>query len=218
MTQTDRPESKRPYHSPRRDEQARETRRKILAAARQLFASDGYAATTLPAIAREAGVSPPTIYVAFGTKLALLDALIKELVRGDDAPAPLMSRLYWREMLEEPDPVRRLALYASISRRIRERTYELAEIVGSAASADTEIAALRRGLGESRLADHRALAESLAAGGALARGLSVERAADVLWALDSVETYRALVTERGWSPEDYERWLASILVCALLEH
>ena len=209
-------EKKRTYHSPRRQEQARETRQRILAAALRLFVSDGYVATTLPAVAQEAGVSAATISVAFGTKLKLLDALIKESVRGDDAPAPLATRPWWQEMLREPEPVRQIRLYASIARRIRERTTDIAEIVRGAATADPEIAALRRGLSESRLQDNRMLAEALAAKEALALGITVERATDLLWTLDSVETYWMLVVERGWSPDEYEEWLASVLIHLLL--
>lgn len=210
-------EKKRPYHSPRREEQARETRQKILAAAHRLFITDGYVATTLPAIAREAGVSAATVTVAFGTKLQLLDALIKSSVRGDEEPVALAMRPQWQEMLLEPDPVRLLTHYAKIARRIRERTIDIAEIVRGAATADPEIAALRRGLRESRLQDNREVAEALAARQALAVGITVEQATDLLWTLDSTETYWMLVAERGWSPDEYEEWLGSVLIHSLLK-
>ena len=208
--------SKRTYYSPRRQEQARETRQKVLAAAERLFAAHGYVATTLPSIAREAGVSPATVTVAFGTKPALLDALIKSTVRGDDTPAPVADRAWWREMLHEPDSRRQLALFAAIGRRIHERTTDIAEIVRGAAAADPEIAAMRRALSESRLQDTREVAESLAGKGALAPGITLDQAADQLWAVGSSEIYRMLVVDRGWSPEQYERWLASSLICSLL--
>src|SRR6478672_10269991 len=168
--------TRRPYNSPRRQEQARETRRKIMAAAQSLFASQGYAATTLPAVAREAGVSPATITVVFGTKQALLDALIKSAVRGSDTPAPMTERPWWQEMLREPDPARQLELYAAITRRIHERTTDIAEIMRGAAAADPEIATMRQSLGESRLEDVRAVAELLSGKAALAPGITVEQA------------------------------------------
>lgn len=211
------PVKKRSYHSPRRDEQARETRQRILAAAHSLFVSNGYAATTLPAVAREAGVSAATVSVVFATKLRLLDALIKASVRGDELSAPLATRPWWQEMLREADPVRQFRLYARIARRIRERTADIAEIVRGAATADPEIAALRRGLRESRLQDCRGVAEALAAKQALCAGITVERATDLLWMLDSAETYWMLVVERGWSPGQYEEWLAQVLIHSLLE-
>jgi len=213
MDESDR---KRSYHSPRRQEQAQETRQKILAAAERLFVSDGYAATTLPSVAREAGVSPATITVAFGTKPALLDALIKSTVRGDEAPAPLDQRSWWQEILQVPDPARQLRLFAAIARRIHQRTTDIAEIVRGAATADPEIALLRQKLGESRLQDNREVAESLARNGALAPGVTVEQATDLIWTLASADVYRMLVVDRGWSAEQYEEWLASTLVHSII--
>jgi AcrR family transcriptional regulator len=207
---------KRSYNSPRRQEQARETRQRILNAAQRLFLSEGYVATTLPAVAREAGVSPATITVAFGTKLALLNALVRSEVRGDEDPAPVSRRSWWQEMLATPDPVRQVALFAAISRRIHSRTTDIAEIVRGAAMVDPELAAWRRELGESRLQDAREVVESLAHKQALAPGTTVDRAVDLLWTLSSSEVYRTLVVERGWPPEQYEQSLASLLVCSLL--
>lgn len=208
--------TKRRYHSPQRQEQAQSTRRKILVAARRLFGAQGYAATTLPAIAREARVSAPTVTAVFGTKAALLDALIQLTVRGDTAPALLGERPWWQEMLAEPDPKRQLQRHASATRQIHERSADVYEIVRGAATAETEIAALLRQRGALRLHDLRAVAESLAGKRALAPGLSVERATDLLWALGAAEMYRLLVSERSWSPQQYEEWLAAALMQSLL--
>lgn len=212
------PRPKRRYHSPQRQEQAELTRRKLLEAARRLFAAHGYAATTLPAIAREAGVSAPTVTAVFGTKIALLEALIKLVVRGDVASAPLAERPWWQEMLAEPDPRRQLRLHATNTRQIHERSADVFEIVRGAATADPEIAALLRQRGARRLQDTRAMAESLARKQALGPGLTIEQATDLLWALSAPELYRLLVAERGWSPERYEQWLAAALIYSLLGH
>ncbi len=210
------PEKKRRYHSPRRQQQAEETRRAILEAARRLFAAQGYAATTLPAIGRDAGVSAPTVTAAFGTKLAILDALIRVEVRGDEAPTPLAARPLWQEMLREPDPCRQLILNAANLRHIHERTTDIFEIVRGAASAEPEIAALRRSLNAQRLEDKRLLAQSLASKQALRPGLTVAQATDLLWAMGSADVYRMLVVDRGWSAEQYEQWLATSLAHSLL--
>jgi AcrR family transcriptional regulator len=216
MKQTDAPGKKRAYHSPRRRAQAQETRRKIVAAARRLFAAHGYVATTLPAIASAAGVSAPTLTAVFGPKLAILDALIKADVRGDEAPAPLAARPWWEGMLRESDPPRQLARYAANVRRIHERTTDLFEIVRGAAAADPEIAAHHQEMSTARLEDNREVAESLAAKQGLGPGVTVGHAADLLWTLGSADVYRMLVAERGWSPDEYERWLASSLIHSLL--
>lgn len=209
--------TKRPYHSPQRQEQARQTRRQILEAARRLFAERGYAATTLPGIAREAGVSAPTVTAIFGTKRGLLEALIHLIVRGDEEAAPLTARPWWQEMVEEPDPRRQLQLYAAATRRIQARSADLFAIMQGAAAADPEIAALLRQTHEGRYRDVRAISESLAEKGALPPGMTIEEATDLHWTLCSAQVFRLLVVERGWPPDRYERWLASALIHDLLE-
>ena len=208
--------TKRAYHSPQRREQARQTRRKILEAARRLFGAQGYTATTLPAIASEAGVSAPTVTAVFGTKGAMLEALTNLIVRGDDDAAPLTMRSWWQEMLEEPEPHRQLQLYASVTRRVQARSADLAQIMEGAASASPEVAALLRQLHEGRWRDVRPISESLAQKGALRPGMTVDEATAIHWTLCSSQVFRMLVVERGWSPDHYEEWLASALVRELL--
>jgi AcrR family transcriptional regulator len=208
---------KRRYHSPQRRQQAGLTRRQILEAARRLFATRGYAATTLPAIAREAGVSAPTITAVFGTKPALLEALIQMGVRGDTAEAPLIEQSWWQEMLAEPDPRQQLRRQAAIARQIHERSADIFEIVRGAATADPEIATLLTKQAARRLEDAKSVAEALARKSALRASMPVDQATDVLWALTAAYTYRLLVTERGWSPDQYEEWLASCMIHSVLD-
>jgi len=210
--------TKRRYHSPRRQAQAEATRQRLLDVARALFASQGYAATTLPTIAREAGVSVPTVTAVFGSKRAILDTLIAITVRGDETPTLLIDREWWQKMLAEPDPTRQVRQWAAGVGGIHERSTDIFEIVRGAATADPELATLRRDLAAGRLRDSRTVTESLASKGALAPGLAVERATDLLWALGSAEMYRLLVAERGWSPGDYEQWLADALIDALFDN
>lgn len=211
----DEPLQKRRYHSPQRQQQAQLTRRKLLEAARRLFATQGYAATTLPAIARAANVSPPTVTAVFGTKAGLLTDLINLMVRGDAEAAPLAERPWWQEMVSESDPRQQLVLHATNVRHIHERSADVAEIVRGAATADPEIAAMLRQLANARLADAQTVAQSLDEKRALAAGVTVERAAVLLWALCSHDLYRMLVIEQHWPPEDYEHWLASSLIHSL---
>ncbi len=118
-------------------------------------------------------------------------------------------------MLREPDPSRQLALHAANIRRIHERTTDLFEIVRGAATAEPEIAALRRELGEAKLRDDQLVAESLAEKSALG-GVTLEHSRDLLWALGSAELYRLFVVERGWQPAQYEQWLAAAWIHDLL--
>jgi len=208
---------KRRYHSPQRLLQAEDTRRKVLDAARRLFAAQGYAATTLPHIARGAGVSQPTITAVFVTKAQLLSHMIQLAVRGDAESPPLTERLWWQAMLSEPDPQRQLTLHAANVRRIHERSADVAEIVRGAVTADPEIASMLRELAEGRLRDAQMVAQSLDEKQALAGTVDRQRAADLLWSLCSHDLYRMLVVERHWPPEQYEQWLASSLIHFLLD-
>ncbi|HZC06262.1 MAG TPA: helix-turn-helix domain-containing protein [Ktedonobacterales bacterium] len=213
---TDVPQNRR-YHSPQRQRQAELTRRNVLDAARRLFATRGYAATTLPAIAREADVSPATVTAVFGTKARLLDDLVHLVVRGDTDTPSLTERPWWQAMLSEPDPRRKLILFASNGRHIHERSADIAAIMQGAAAADPEIAAKLRRLADGRRADACTVAQSLAEQKTLAAGMTVEKAADLMWALGSHDLYRMLVIEQGWTPEDYERWLAESLTHSLVD-
>lgn len=208
--------SKRRYNSPRRQAQAEATRQDLLKAAERLFTANGYAATTLATVARDAGVSLATVTSVFGTKLALLNALIATTVRGSDTPAPLSERDWWRAALEERDPKRLIERYAANIRRIHQRTTDIFAIVHGAATVDPEIATLRRDLADGRLRDSHEVALALADRKAIRPGITIDRAADVIWALVSAELYRLLAIERGWEPDDYERWLATSLYDALL--
>lgn len=207
---------KRAYHSPRRQQQAEQTRRQILEAARRLFTVRGYTATTLPAIAREADVSSATVTAIFGTKTALLQALIGMVVRGNAGEAPLVQQSWWQDMLAEPDPRRLLRRFAAISRQVQSRSADVYEITRGAATAEPEIAELLHAQALRRLQDTRAVAEALARTGALEGEESVEQAADILWVLSSASNFRLLVSERGWSEERYEEWLATCLTASIL--
>src|SRR5216684_402540 len=132
----------RRYDSPRRRAQAAATRREILEAAQRLFERQGYAATTMSAIAAEAGVALKTVYVAFDTKRGVLRALWNLLLRGDRDDLPVAQQQWYREVLEERDPERQLRLNANRSRVVKTRIGAVLEVIRSAAPTDPEIEAL----------------------------------------------------------------------------
>lgn len=109
---------KRPYRSERRREQARQTRARILDAAGVLFVKGGFAGTSVAAIAGRAGVSAETVYQAFGSKSALLDALVRRAARlGDEAPIPEQAGP--RAVVAERDQRTQLQMFAAdIVRRL----------------------------------------------------------------------------------------------------
>src|SRR5690349_7485714 len=163
----------RRYESPRRREQAAATRRAILEAAQALFERDGYAATTIAAVAREAGVATKTVYLAFETKSGLLRALWHLLLRGDEDDIPIGERAWYRAMLDEPDPARRLAIGARGARTVKERAGGLLRVIRTAALVDADAAALWDRIESDFHTNQRAIVETVHRDGALRRGLGV---------------------------------------------
>ena len=116
-----RSRAQRRYESPRRRQQAAATRTQILESARRLFEEQGYAATTMAAIAADAGVALKTVYVAFETKSGVLRAVWHLPLRGDEDDVAVQDRRWYQEVIEEADPVRQLRLTARNSRAVKER-------------------------------------------------------------------------------------------------
>jgi AcrR family transcriptional regulator len=208
--------SRRSYNSPRRAEQAAATRGAILDAAQRLFEERGYAATSMAQVAAQAGVALKTVYLAFETKSGLVRALWHLRLRGDEEPAPVGQRDWYREVLDEPDPLRQLQLNARNSRAVKARVGALMEVIRSGARADADVAALWDNIQSQFYANQRSIVQSLNRKKALARGLKVGRATDLLWTLNHPDVYTLLVNERGWTPEQYESWLASATASQLL--
>ena len=207
---------KRRYHSPRRQAQAAATRLEILEAAGRLFDRQGYEATTMAAVAAEAGVALKTVYVAFDTKAGVLTALWNLRLRGDEGDAPVAERAAYREVLEEPDPERQLRLNARNSRAGKERIGRVIEVIRAAATADPEIEALWGRIQAEYHANQERVVASLADKGVLRPGLDTTRAADVLWTLNNPTVWQLLVGLRGWTPDEYERWSGDTAVAQLL--
>ena len=191
-----------------RQRQALETRRLISESAGRLFLERGYAATTMDAIAGEAGVAVSTVYAVFKNKRAIL----KEIRMA------WHERTHAREINEQaarqPDPERRLEMIANSNRRQWELGAGLVAIYQGAAAADREAAAEL----EAALRGRRSALDRVVQGmeEALRPGLVATRAAAILRALCRPEVYQELVEESGWSPDEYESWLAGTLKRELL--
>jgi AcrR family transcriptional regulator len=201
----------------RRAQKALATRRRILEAAETLFTRDGYATTTITAIADHADVAVQTVYAVFGTKRAVLSKLLASRAVGDDDATPLKDRDDWRAMESETDPRHQLELLAAIATRIGERMGALYDVLAGAAGSDPEIADMYRRQQRSRYNDQRRLARSLVRKDALRPGLSQAHATDIMWAIANPTMHHRLVAERRWTGDEYERWLAHALTCSLLE-
>jgi AcrR family transcriptional regulator len=206
----------RRYNSPRRQEQAAATRRSILDAAQRLFETQGYGATTMDAIAAEAGVALKTVYVAFATKSGLLRALWDLLLKGDQDDAAVAERPWYRQVLDEPDPIRQLQLNAHNSRVVKLRIAGVLGVIRSAAASDADSAALWALIQSDFYDNQRTIVASLERKGALRPGLAAATAADILWTLNHPDVWLLLVGERGWSADRFERWLAEASCAQLL--
>ena len=158
---------------------------------------DGYAATSIAAIAAEAGVAVPTVYASLRNKAGILRAVVQLTVRGDDEAAPLEERAAWRELEAEEDPRRRLARFASLHREVCDREAAVFAQLDAAAGADPEATDARRAR-PAALQTQRRLARGLHRRRELKPGMSAREAADVIWTLASERTYLALVRDRGW--------------------
>jgi AcrR family transcriptional regulator len=212
----ERVKPKRRYHSPRREEQAAATRRAILEAAQRLFEKQGYAATTMAAIAEEAGVALKTVYVAFETKTGVLRALWNLRLRGERDEVPVAQQDWYREVVEEPDPERQLRLNARNSRARKVSIAALLDVIRSGALVEPEIEALWSRIESDYHDNQRAIAESLHKKKALQRDLDVDRATDILWTINHPNLWQ-LLTGRGWTPEEYEQWTADLACAQLLD-
>lgn len=205
----------RRYDSPRRRQQASATRRDILDGAQKLFERQGYATTTMAAVAAEAGVALKTVYLAFETKSGLLRALWHVLLRGDEENRPVGQRAWHLEVVDEPDPRRKLRLNARNSRAVKERAGALLGVIRDAAPSDADIAGLWGRIEAEFYGVQRQIVESLDAG-ALAAGLDVTRATDILWTLNHPDVWRLLHHGRGWTAEQYEQWFGDTTCAQLL--
>jgi AcrR family transcriptional regulator len=207
---------RRRYDATGRRARAQQARDEIAEAARRLFIENGYAGTTIADVARQANVSPETIYKGFGSKRALLDAAVTSSIRGDTEATPLRSRPVIDAIRQEQDPRRQLQTYGDLLAEVNPRLAPLVRVMREAAAGDPEAAAALSELNSNRLESMNEFATLLAGRRALRPGISKRHARDVLWTLNSPELYELLVLERGWSNRQYARWVASQLTAALL--
>jgi AcrR family transcriptional regulator len=199
-----------------RAEKAQANRQRMRTAAQTLFTSRGYSATTMQAIADEAGMAVQTLYFTFRTKRALLSELLDVAIAGDDEPVPTLERPRVRAAIDNPDPVVQLRELAGIAREIYERVAPVLQVVAHAAPGDPEIHELWMTNNAQRAAVMERFITALAAKTPFRDGLDTATATDIALALQSPELYQFFTTRRGWSPPRWEQWTADALVTQLL--
>jgi AcrR family transcriptional regulator len=208
---------RRVYSSKARKAGALATRRSIIGAARRLFLEHGFAGTTMPMIAKEAGIVLDTVYASVGRKTALFKLLVETAISGGDAAVPVEERDYVRAIRAEPDAEGKLKIYAAALRAIQPRLAPIFSVLQAAAPQDDDLNLLWKEIAERRAANMRLLAQDLVATGRVRRDLSLDQVADIIWSMNSPEYYLLLVEQRGWTLGDFERWLADAWIRLLLE-
>lgn len=162
----------------------------------------------MAAIAGAAGVSVETIYLSIGSKASLVRYLVETALSGTDAPVPPPQRKGVAEIHAEPDPRRKLHLFARTVRPMLERLAPIWQVVLEAAPTDAELRSLVADLQGRHAGSMRLVIEHMAGAGHLRPEITKDVARDVLWAMNSPEFYRLLVVGRGWTGEIFENWLA----------
>jgi AcrR family transcriptional regulator len=175
---------------------------------------DGYATTTIASIAEDAGVSADTIYKSFGGKPGLVRAIRAQALRGA-GPVPAEARSddlhsgarSGREIIEA---------WGRLAAEVAPRVAPVLLLIRSAAATDPEVETLLEEMDADRLRRMTDNARRLRDGGHLRPGMTVAKAADILWTYSAPELYELMVLRRGWSPARHGRFIAEAMIAALL--
>ena len=205
---------KRAYSSVVRREQAAQTRARILDAAADLFLAEGYARTTIRAIAELACVAPDTVYATFGSKARVLTAVIDRRLVPDDSVANVTERPEAQAIRAERDQRHQLELFAEFITAISSDLRPVFEILRTASAVEPEMAAVFKEMDEFRLQNMYRYAEWIAARGPLR--VDTRRAGEIMWAFASPDVGRMLCDELGWTQAQHADWLADVLIRTLL--
>ena len=205
---------KRSYDASQRRARARRNHARIVESAERLFRRDGYATTTIAAIAAEADISVDTIYKSFGGKPGLIRAIRTRALEGE-GPVPAERRsdqLHERES----DPRAILQGWGALSAEVAPRVSPILLLIRDAAATNPESRALLEEMDADRLRRMTQNARRLRDAGHLRAGITLVQAADALWTFSSPELYELLVLRRGWTPKRYGRFIADAMIDALL--
>lgn len=195
-----------------RRERADQTRARMIEAAYRLFMRDGYDATTMQAVAEEAGVAVQTVYFTFRTKAGLLREVDTRAIPGGDQGLDWSQRIY-RQLAEERTATRLIAMWVTATAAVLKRITGFVAQVG--AGLDMDAASVER---RNLERDHwfQRLIERLDMLGALKPDLTAGRALDVARALVRIEAYQEMLQRWGWTEQEWIDWATCVLVRELL--
>lgn len=208
--------SKRKYDSSRRQVQARETKLKIMEAARTLFLEQGYSGATIESIAKAAGVAKETVYSIFRNKRNILAFLLDVTAGGDDQPVRIIDRPGPQAVMHDTDQKRQLTELSKGITEIMVRASPVFEIMRMAAKTEPEIDTRVKRLYKERLDNMITFVKSIAANGPLRDGVNLTSAGETVWALTSPDLFQLLTVKLNWSVKQYESWLIDTLTRLLL--
>jgi AcrR family transcriptional regulator len=208
--------ARRAYRSAPREQQARQTRQRILAAATAQFLACGYAATTMRTIAEAAGVSVPTVELAFGTKPRLLKAAIDVAIAGDDEPVPVLERAWAARALATTTVPDFLAIVGEVLREAARRSAGLVVAAFEGASTDPGLRTLVDQLVRQRATTVAWIVDGIAERSPIRPELTRQAAIDTVWLLMDPVVFQRLTRARGWSPEQFEQWFTDCVPRLLL--
>jgi AcrR family transcriptional regulator len=203
--------SKRTYNSIARSAQAAATRARILTSAKNLFESEGFEHVTIEKIAHAADVSIPTIYSLFQSKRGVLRALIDEALPSDQ------FHILVDKSVQEKCPKARLAISAKIARHMYDAERAQMHVFRGAAVLAPEFKELEKEREMRRYNRQEVTIKAMVKENSLAKGLNATRARDILWAFTGRDLYRMFVIEQGWTSDEYEAWLAKLLINTLIK-
>jgi AcrR family transcriptional regulator len=203
-------QKKRTYNSENRNAQAAQTRHRILESAKQLFQSEGFECVTIEKLAQAAEVSIPTVYSLFQSKRGVLFALMDEALPTEEFNALIEAGK------QEKSAKKRLMITAKLPRQLYDSERAQIDMFQGASLLSPELKEQQKEREQRRYIRQEEFVKTLMKDKALLTGLGLSQARDILWAFTGRDIYRMFVIERGWTSEEYEKWLAQLLIKTLL--
>lgn len=208
---------RRGYVSATRTKRAQNTRKRVIEAATRLFVQQGYATTTMRAIADQAGVSVPTVELLFGTKAQLLHVVIDVAVAGDDEPIPVLSRAWAADAQSARDLADFLSVVAQVLSAAQARSAGVMLAAYEAAASDPDIQLLIMDRESQRERTATWIVNGVLERAGLRQGLDRARATDTVWMLMDPVIFHRLTRHRDWSSDRYAAWFADSLTRLLVD-
>jgi len=205
----------RTYDASARRAAAEQTRERVLAAAKDLFVSRGYARSSVADVAGRAGCSVDTVYATVGRKPELVLRVVDMVLASSSRPEPAEERDYVHQVRAAPTARVKIETYATALGRLMPTVAPLLLALRDAGQTDSECRATWEHVSERRAANMLLLAADLRVTGEVRDDLTDQQVADLVWSTNGPEWFAAF-TSRGHDAASYARTLADLWVRTLL--